>query len=166
MSDQDLVNLAAYFSSFKAVLGAGGLVTNEDEEPMPTPKISESAKAKTKKPAESSGDAGPAPAVATAEASVPAVAAPAPASGPAANVAGSSAAGKTKSAACGACHGADGRGTTPLFPNLNGQKPEYLTVQLKAFRDGKRTDPTMAPMAMPLSDQDIADLAAFYGGLK
>jgi cytochrome c553 len=37
---------------------------------------------------------------------------------------------------------------------------------LKAFRDGKRTDPTMAPMAMPLSDQDIADLAAFYGGLK
>ena len=54
----------------------------------------------------------------------------------------------------------------PLFPNLNGQKPEYLMAQLKAFRDGKRTEPTMVPMAMPLSDQDIADLASFYGGLK
>jgi cytochrome c553 len=149
MTDQDLVNLAAYFSSFKAVLGAGSLMTNEDEKPMPTPGISESAKAKTKKPAASSGDEEPAPAA-----------------GAATNVAGSAATGKTKSAACAACHGMDGRGTTPLFPNLYGQKPEYLMVQLKAFREGKRADPTMAPMAMALTDQDIADLAAFYGGLK
>jgi cytochrome c553 len=89
-----------------------------------------------------------------------------PAPAPAAAGAGDAAAGQTKSAACAACHGADGRGTTPLFPNLNGQKPEYLMAQLKAFRDGKRTDPTMAPMAMALTDQDIGDLAAFYGALK
>jgi cytochrome c553 len=67
---------------------------------------------------------------------------------------------------CAACHGADGRGTTPLFPNLHGQKAEYLAQQLRAFRDGKRQDPTMAPMAVPLSDQDIADLAAFYASLE
>ena len=60
----------------------------------------------------------------------------------------------------------DGRGTTPLFPNLNGQKPEYLARQLMLFRDGKRQDPTMAPMVQALTDQDIADLAAFYATLK
>lgn len=153
MSDQDLINLAAYFSSFKAVLGTGSQATNGDDQPMPTPKIA----AKPEK-ADASVEAS------TAAVPAPAPAPPAPAVAP--SVAGDAAAGKTKSAACAACHGADGRGTTPLFPNLNGQKPEYLTVQLKAFRDGKRTDPTMAPMAMALTDQDIADLAAFYGGLK
>jgi cytochrome c553 len=65
-----------------------------------------------------------------------------------------------------ACHGVDGRGITPLFPNLNGQKPDYLALQLAAFRDGKRSDPTMAPMAMALTDQDIADLAAYYASLE
>jgi cytochrome c553 len=102
------------------------------------------------------------------EKSAEVVAEPAPAAAPAQAAAGpgDATSGQAKSAACAACHGADGRGTTPLFPNLNGQKPEYLAVQLKAFRDGKRSDPTMAPMAMALTDQDIADLAAFYGGLK
>jgi cytochrome c553 len=60
----------------------------------------------------------------------------------------------------------DGRGTTPLFPNLNGQKAEYLVRQLVAFRDGVRQDATMAPMATALTDQDIADLAAYYAGLQ
>ena len=60
----------------------------------------------------------------------------------------------------------DGRGTSPLFPNLNGQKAEYLARQLKAFRDGTRQDPTMAPMVAALTDADIADLAAFYADLE
>lgn len=155
MTDQDLVNLAAYYSSFNAVLGARSLVGGEDEAPMPTPKVVD-------KPKDADTPASEEVPVTTEVAAQTPAAEPAAAPAPA----GNSAAGKTKSAACAACHGADGRGTTPLFPNLNGQKPDYLMVQLKAFRDGKRTDPTMAPMAMALSDQDIADLAAFYGGLK
>ena len=170
MTDQDLVNLSAYFASFNAVLGTKTEVSQPPGETMPSPEISGEAKERAQALQTTSKDALATSAEATAEstqkveqAAAPVEAAP---SAPAAAVAGNSAAGQTKSAACAACHGADGRGTTPLFPNLNGQKPEYLTVQLKAFRDGKRTDPTMAPMAMPLSDQDIADLAAFYGGLK
>jgi cytochrome c553 len=85
---------------------------------------------------------------------------------PAPTVAGDPAAGQAKSTGCAACHGADGRGTSPLFPNLHGQKAEYLAQQLLAFRDGKRPGQTMAPMAMPLSDQDIADLAAYYSSLE
>jgi cytochrome c553 len=167
MTDQDLVNLAAYYSSFNAVLGARSLVGGEDKAPMPTPKVVDKPKdADTPASEEVPVTTEVAAQTPAAEPAAPApVAAPASAP-PAAATAGDVAAGQTKSAACAACHGADGRGTTPLFPNLNGQKPEYLMVQLKAFRDGKRTDPTMAPMAMALSDQDIADLATFYGGLK
>lgn len=159
MTDQDLQNLAAYFSSFSQVLGTAVPTDQSGGAVMASPEITESAK-----PKETASEGAP-------EQSAEVVAEPAPvaaatavasaAAGP-----GDAAAGQTKSAACAACHGADGRGTTPLFPNLNGQKPEYLAVQLKAFRDGKRSDPTMAPMAMALTDQDIADLAAFYGGLK
>ena len=165
MTDQDLVNLAAYYSSFNAVLGtAAAQLEQTAGEVMASPEISEQAKDRTQvdepaKPAEQQ-------AVVEAPAAKPAEQAPTAVAVPAAATVGDAAAGQTKSAACAACHGADGRGTTPLFPNLNGQKPEYLMVQLKAFRDGKRTDPTMAPMAMALSDQDIADLATFYGGLK
>lgn len=159
MSDQDLVNLAAYYSSLGAILGSDTATTQSRAELMASPEIKKPAKAENAAP-EASAEA------VTASSEKPA---PAPTSTPSAAApaaAGDSAAGKTKSAACAACHGADGRGTTPLFPNLNGQKPEYLAVQLKAFRDGKRADPTMAPMALALSDQDIADLAAFYGGLR
>ena len=80
-------------------------------------------------------------------------------------VAGDAAAGKSKAATCGACHGANGISTNDLWPNLAGQKAGYLVAQLKAFRDGKRADPMMAPMAAPLSDADIDDLAAYYASL-
>jgi cytochrome c553 len=80
-------------------------------------------------------------------------------------MAGDPAAGKAKSATCTACHGANGISNNPLWPNLAGQKDQYLVKQMKAFRDGQRQDPTMSPMAKGLSDGDIEDLAAFYAGL-
>ena len=78
---------------------------------------------------------------------------------------GDAAAGKEKSAQCAACHGADGKSPNELWPNLAGQKYAYLVKQMKAFRDGSRSDPMMSPMAAPLSDADIENLAAFYSGL-
>lgn len=81
-------------------------------------------------------------------------------------LAGDAAAGKAKSATCAGCHGAAGVSNNPLWPNLAGQKEAYLVKQLKAFRDGTRTDPMMAPMAKPLSDDDINNLAAYFAGLK
>jgi cytochrome c553 len=80
-------------------------------------------------------------------------------------MAGDAAAGKAKSAMCASCHGADGIGLTPLYPNLAGQKEAYLVKQMKAFRDGTRKDPLMAPMSMALTDEDIANLAAYYAGM-
>jgi len=53
-----------------------------------------------------------------------------------------------------------------LYPNLAGQKSEYLVAQLRAFRDGNRTNPIMSPMASHLSDMDIENLAAYYSALK
>jgi len=79
--------------------------------------------------------------------------------------AGDAAAGKGKSATCAACHGANGISPNDIWPNLAGQKEGYLVAQLKAFRDGQRAAPMMAPMAAPLSDADIADLAAYYASL-
>ncbi len=80
-------------------------------------------------------------------------------------VAGDAAAGKAKSATCAGCHGAAGLSANPLWPNLAGQKEAYLVKQLKALRDGTRTDPMMSPMAKPLTDDDIANLAAYYSSL-
>ena len=76
--------------------------------------------------------------------------------------AGDVAAGKAKSAICAACHGATGNSVNPLWPNLAGQKEQYLAKQIRAFRDGIRKDPMMAPMVAGLSDADIANLAAYF----
>lgn len=81
-------------------------------------------------------------------------------------VAGDAAAGKSKSATCGACHGAEGVSPNDLWPNLAGQKAGYLAKQIKAFRDGSRSDPMMGAMAKPLSDADIDDLAAYFSSLQ
>ncbi|MCE9687585.1 cytochrome c [Shewanella sp. AS16] len=75
-------------------------------------------------------------------------------------------AGKAKTAMCAACHGADGISIMPMYPNLKGQKAAYIEKQLKAFKDGSRQDPTMAPMAATLSDEDVANVAAYYSSLK
>jgi len=76
------------------------------------------------------------------------------------------AAGKAKTAVCAACHGAMGISAIPMYPNLAGQKEAYLAKQLKDFKASKRKDPVMAPMAMGLSDADIANVAAYYASLK
>lgn len=72
---------------------------------------------------------------------------------------------KIKSKGCITCHGRDGQGTMPLYPNLAGQSEPYLEQQLKAFRSGARRGQQMSIIAKPLSDADIADLAAYYAGL-
>lgn len=80
--------------------------------------------------------------------------------------AGNAAAGKTKSAACAGCHGPDGNSANPLWPKLAGQDAQYLAKQLHDFKTGKRKDPMMAPFAMGLSEQDMADIAAYFAGQK
>lgn len=79
--------------------------------------------------------------------------------------AGDAEAGKAKSAVCAACHGAEGISQMDIYPNLAGQKAAYIVSQLKAFKNGERNNAIMAPMAMPLSDQDMEDLAAYYASL-
>ncbi len=81
-------------------------------------------------------------------------------------LAGDAEAGKAKSAVCAACHGANGISVAPIWPNLAGQKEAYLVKQIKAFKNGERKDPSMAPMVAGLSDADIENLAAYYASLK
>ncbi len=83
-----------------------------------------------------------------------------------ASAAGDAAAGKSKSVVCAACHGATGTSPNAMWPNLAGQKEAYLLKQLKAFKSGARKDPMMAPMTSPLSDQDMANLAAYFSSQK
>lgn len=74
--------------------------------------------------------------------------------------------GKAKAALCAACHGVAGVSINPLWPSLAGQQEQYLVKQIKAFRDGEREEITMQPFVQNLSDQDVADLAAFYAELS
>lgn len=67
---------------------------------------------------------------------------------------------------CVACHGAAGISVAPIYPNVAGQKQEYLVSTLQQFRDGERPNPIMAPMAQGLSDTDIANLALYLSSLK
>jgi len=81
-------------------------------------------------------------------------------------LAGDLAAGKAKAATCAGCHGANGISAVPTYPNLAGQKEAYLVKQLKAFKDGSRKDPTMNAMAAPLTDDDMANVSAYFASLK
>ncbi len=83
-----------------------------------------------------------------------------------ANAADPAAGKKQYAATCAACHGADGISVVPIYPNLAGQKDQYLVAQLKAFRDGSRANAIMGPMAKPLTDTEIANLAAYVSTLK
>jgi cytochrome c553 len=76
--------------------------------------------------------------------------------------AGSKEAGQTKSVPCVACHGIDGNSANPEWPSIAGQHESYLIRQLKAFREGGRQNALMTPMATSLTDEDIADLAAWF----
>ncbi|MCB1858012.1 MAG: cytochrome c4 [Gammaproteobacteria bacterium] len=77
--------------------------------------------------------------------------------------AGDAAQGKTKSATCLACHGPDGNSPNPIWPKLAGQHPGYIVQQLRDFKAGDRKNDLMTPMVAPLNDQDIEDLAAYFG---
>lgn len=72
------------------------------------------------------------------------------------------AAGKEKSATCAACHGADGNSTDPQYPRLAGQHANYLERALLDYRSGARKNPIMAGFAGGLTDDDIANLAAYF----
>lgn len=71
-------------------------------------------------------------------------------------------AGREKAAVCASCHGMDGNSQVAQWPKLAGQHPEYTARQTRMVRDGQREIPEMAGMVAGLSDQDIADIAAWY----
>lgn len=78
---------------------------------------------------------------------------------------GNAANGKTKAAACFACHGADGNGIDPQYPRLAGQYNMYLQQVLHEYQDGRRNNPIMKGMAATLSEQDIEDVSAYFSSL-
>jgi cytochrome c553 len=69
---------------------------------------------------------------------------------------------------CQACHGADGNGVPamPVWPKLAGQHPEYIIKQLYNFKNNERYNVQMTPMAMPLTDEDVLNLAAYLSSLE
>jgi cytochrome c553 len=78
-------------------------------------------------------------------------------------------AGKSKTQTCVACHGPDGNSVVPNWPKIAGQYENYLEKELKDFRlgeKGPRYEASMYAMVAGLSDQDIADLSAFYASQK
>lgn len=79
--------------------------------------------------------------------------------------AGDAAAGEAKAASCAGCHGADGIATQPAYPNLAGQQVDYFILTMKAYKDGSRSDAMMKMFVASLSDEDFADLAAYYNSL-
>ena len=83
-----------------------------------------------------------------------------------AHAAGDATAGQAKAAVCGACHGPDGNSPAPNFPKLAGQGERYLTKQMQDIKSGKRTVLEMTGLLTNLSDQDLADIAAYFARQK
>lgn len=75
-------------------------------------------------------------------------------------------AGRRRAQICVACHGEGGLSTNPLWPHLRGQQEDYLILQLKKYRSYERLHPLMNPISQTLTDEDIAQLAAYYSSLK
>ncbi len=71
-------------------------------------------------------------------------------------------AGKSKSAVCAACHGADGNSNNAVWPSLAGQHASYTYKQLKDFKEGRRNNASMTGMVALLNDDDMKNLAAYY----
>jgi cytochrome c553 len=63
---------------------------------------------------------------------------------------------------CATCHGPDGRSADPRIPSLAGQQAVYLSLQLVQYREQRRKDPAMSPVAEKLSDAEIRELSAYY----
>jgi cytochrome c553 len=81
-------------------------------------------------------------------------------------LAADAAAGKEKAQMCAVCHGIDGIAKVPDAPNLAGESVVYTTRQLQAFKTGERQHEQMSIIAQGLSEEDIADLAAWYASIK
>lgn len=79
--------------------------------------------------------------------------------------AGNAEAGAAKAVVCQACHGATGNSANPEWPSLAGLGADYISEQLKNFKDGKRNNPVMMPMAAALSPDDMANLGAYFDSL-
>ena len=77
-------------------------------------------------------------------------------------IVGSADAGSTKAAVCTACHGVNGNSANPEWPNLAGQNAAYVREQLAMFKARKRINEIMYPIVKDMSDQDFADVAAFF----
>jgi len=84
---------------------------------------------------------------------------------PAISFAADPAAGKTKAAACAGCHGTNGKAIQAEYPNLAGQGAAYIVKQLQDYKSGARENALMMPMASGLSDDDMADIAAYFESL-
>lgn len=84
----------------------------------------------------------------------------------AAHAAGDATAGKAKAGACAACHGADGNSPAPNFPKLAGQGERYLLKQMQEIKSGSRAAPLMAGQLDSQSEQDMADIAAYFSAQK
>lgn len=78
-------------------------------------------------------------------------------------MAGNAEAGKTKSAACGGCHGADGNSPAPAFPKIAGQNEAYIVKQIKDFKaNSARKNEIMFGMVAALTDEDAKDIGAYF----
>ena len=75
-------------------------------------------------------------------------------------------AGRSKAAACVACHGEGGNSANPAVPSIAAQPAQFLSTALYMFRTGSRQDPQMSPMAKPLSNTELNDLAAYFAAQK
>ena len=73
---------------------------------------------------------------------------------------------RKKAEACFACHGPNGNSQSPDFPVLAGQSWRYIYIQLKDFKEGRRTDPAMSPIAADLSRDDMIALGNFFAAQK
>ena len=80
--------------------------------------------------------------------------------------AGDPVAGRALATRCAPCHGIDGIAKQPHVPHIAGESVIYLTKQLKSFRSGERRNEQMSLMAEPLTDQEIADLVAWYASIE
>jgi cytochrome c553 len=73
---------------------------------------------------------------------------------------------KEKAQLCFACHGPEGNSTNPMYPILAGQGWRYIYIELKDFKEGRRSDPQMSPMAAPLSRDDMIALGNYFAAQK
>ncbi len=170
------VGLASAFALAQDTLAQDALAqeqppAEESAAPQSTEEAAGEAAADEAPAADASAEAGEA-ADATAEPDATAAAEEAPAAKPpfldlrrVGPITGDAAAGKGKAELCAACHGANGVGIAPTFPNLAGQRIDFLYWQLVEFKSGALPNSPMTPLTADLTEQDMRDLAAYYAGM-